>query len=156
MIATGVEMLYFDTSYLVRLYLRDAGFETVRALAAAHKIASCWHGQAEVLCALHRALREGRLNSESYAAQRRQFRGECSQRAVEWHPLESVLLSRLDQVLAGAPDTTYLRAGDAFHLACAAENGFTEVYSNDRHFLAAAPLFGLKGVNVIPDAPSSP
>jgi hypothetical protein len=33
--------------------------------------------------------------------------------------------------------------------SCAAEHGFIEVYSNDRHFLTTAPLFGLRGVNVI-------
>lgn len=81
---------YFDTSYLVRLYLRDHGFERVRELTApATAIASAWHAQAEIVAA-------------------------------------------------------------ALHLACAVENGFTEVHSNDRHFLAAAPLFGLRGVNVIP------
>ena len=45
-------MLYFDTSNLVRLYLDDAGCELVRELAAQNEIASCWHAQAEILCAL--------------------------------------------------------------------------------------------------------
>jgi len=56
----------------------------------------------------------------------------------------------MESVLAAAPVTTKIRAADALHLACAAEHGFSEVYSNDRLFLAAAPLFGLIGVNVIP------
>jgi predicted nucleic acid-binding protein len=59
-------------------------------------------------------------------------------------------MTRLEAVLDTAPATTNIRAADALHLACAAEHGFTEVHSNDRLFLAAAPLFGLKGVNVIP------
>jgi len=56
----------------------------------------------------------------------------------------------VETVFASAPSTTYLRAADALYLATAAEHGFTEIYSNDKHLLAAAPLFGLVGVNAIP------
>ena len=59
------------------------------------------------------------------------------------------ILDRVERVFTTAPASTYLRAADALHLATAAEHGFTEIHSNDKHLLAAASLFGLQGVNVI-------
>jgi predicted nucleic acid-binding protein len=38
-----------------------------------------------------------------------------------------------------------LRAGDAIHIVSAVEAGFNEIWTNDRHLLAAAAHFGLKG-----------
>lgn len=143
-------VVYFDTSYLVRLYLEDAGYEWVREWASRHAIASSWHARAEVFCALHRGRREGRLNSEQYYAQLDQFRKDVAAGAFRWLPLGNAILTRLDRALSSAPASTFLRAAEALHLSSAAENGFTEIYSNDRHFLAAAPLFGLSGVNLIP------
>jgi predicted nucleic acid-binding protein len=38
-----------------------------------------------------------------------------------------------------------LRAGDAIHTATALETGETEIWTNDRHLLAAVAHFGLAG-----------
>jgi predicted nucleic acid-binding protein len=142
-------MIFFDTTYLVRLYLDEKGFDAVRALALRAPIASSWHAQAELLCTFHRAFREGRLDAAGYQALRRQFSRDQAASIFTWLPLAEATLNRLDRSLAKTPPGTFLRAADALHLACAAEHGFTEVYSNDHHFLAAAAHFGLKSRNVI-------
>jgi predicted nucleic acid-binding protein len=38
-----------------------------------------------------------------------------------------------------------LRAGDAIHIATALEVGEPEIWTNDRHLLAAAAHFGIVG-----------
>jgi predicted nucleic acid-binding protein len=53
----------------------------------------------------------------------------------------------VSQTFQALPLNIFLRTGDAIHLATAAEAGFKEIYSNDRHLLAAASLFKLKGIN---------
>lgn len=141
---------YFDTSYLVRLYLRDHGFEAVRELAgSAASIASAWHAQAEITAALHRSYREGRLQHGAYLHALEQFTTESNDGLFVWLPLTDPVQQRVERFFQSAPDTVFLRAADALHLACAVEHGYSEVHSHDRHFLAAAPLFGIRGTNVI-------
>lgn len=147
-------MIFFDTTYLVRLYLDENGSKSIRSLAETVPVASSWHAQAELLCTFHRAYREGRLDEEAYQAQRNQFASDQLAAVFRWLPVTESTLDLLDTVLAGASATFFLRAADALHLACAAEHGFKEVYSNDRHFLSAARLFGLRGINLI-EAPST-
>ncbi len=144
-------MIFLDTSYLVRLYLEEHGSDVVRQLAAQEDVASSWHAQPELLCTLHRAFREERLTRHGYQVQLAQFVADEESGAFTWLPLGDATLSRLRSTLADLGAATFLRAADALHLACAAEHGFKEVYSNDRHFLAAAPLFGLRGINLIAD-----
>lgn len=151
----AADVPYFDTSYLVRLYLRDHGFEAVRERAgSAASIASAWHAQAEITAALHRSFREGRLQQNVYLRALDQFVSESNDGLFVWLPLTDPVQQRVERFFQNAPANVFLRAADALHLACAAEHGYGEVHSHDRHFLAAAPLFGLRGVNVIgPEAP---
>ena len=44
-----------------------------------------------------------------------------------------------------APADVPLRAGDAIHAATALETGETEIWTSDRHLLAAVAHFGLAG-----------
>jgi beta-galactosidase len=53
------------------------------------------------------------------------------------------VFERIESLMHKAPKEAFLRAADALHLACAAIHGFEEVYSNARHFLAAAALGGV-------------
>ncbi len=145
-----VDHPFFDTSYLVRLYLEDAGFEEVRALAETGQgIAAAWHAHSEVVAALHRAFRERRMEHRAFQAAVDQFMADSQTGLFEWLALTAGVRKRVEQIFRKAPVSVFLRAADALHLACASEHGIQDVYSNDRHFLAAAPLFGLRGNNVI-------
>jgi predicted nucleic acid-binding protein len=142
-------MLYFDTSYLVRLYTKDVGWEKVRILARSDHLACCIHGQAETVAAFHRKFREGVINHMELTILLAEFEKDSSAAAYRWLPLSSVVISRVATTFAKLPSSVSLRAADAIHLASAAESGFAKAYSNDLRFLAGAAHFGLSGENVI-------
>jgi predicted nucleic acid-binding protein len=141
-------VIYFDTSYLVRLYYQEPGAAAVRALAATDHIACAAHGQAEMIAAFHRKLREGAIGAVSYAALIGQVQTHIEAGAFQWIQQSDDILARIRKVYEKLPATVFLRAADAVHLATAADSGFREVYSNDAQLLAAAKHFGLKGKNV--------
>jgi len=130
----------------------EPGHEAVKELLlqANQPVAVAWHGRAEIASVLLRKRREGADTPEHLSSLAKQFHDDCQQSLIRFLPLTEAVMTRLESVLASAPATSNIRAADALHLACASEHGFTEVHSNDRLFLAAAPLFGLMGVNVIP------
>lgn len=142
-------MIFCDTSYLVRLYLEDAGWEAVRELCASDDVAACELALAEIPSALHSACREGRVEPEAFSELLAQFRTDCEAGAFYWQALTPELYLRLQEDYASLPTHCFLRAADALHLACARAHGYASVYSNDLHFLTAAQHFGLRGINII-------
>lgn len=146
-------MIYLDTSYLVRLYWEEPGYEAVRELAASDHICCAQHGEAELVAAFHRKLRESALPLRSYRAVLAQFESDRAADAFRWLPASPAVLEKLRAVYAVLPRAVFLRGADALHLATASVNGLKSVYSHDRHFLAAAEHFGLRGVNVVKVSP---
>jgi predicted nucleic acid-binding protein len=142
-------VIYFDTSYLVRLYYDDHGADKVRALATSDNIACAAHAKAEMIAAFHRKLREGAIAQASYAALLGQVRVHEKAGAFQWLSAGPDIYLRISEIYAELPATIFLRAADALHLATAAHFGFRYVYSNDARLLAAATYFGVEGKNSI-------
>jgi predicted nucleic acid-binding protein len=142
-------MIYFDSCYLVKLYLMEPDSARVRARAeASDGLACCATGRGEVVATFHRHFREKRL-------MRREFRQLAAQVEVDleaglWTalPVTSSLIEAQARRMAALPAEVFLRAADALHLACAADAGLREIYSSDRHLAAAAPYFGLRPVRL--------
>lgn len=146
-------MIYFDTAYLLKCYVKEPGWAEVRELAQRHEGVACSsYGKLEIHAALHRKLREREITKIQLETIFRQFDLDESQRLWNWLSLtESVLASVLSE-LRNLPGHLFVRTADALHLVTAKDNHFREIYSNDTHLLAAARYFGIEGKNVIAGA----
>ncbi|MCC5805447.1 MAG: type II toxin-antitoxin system VapC family toxin [Opitutales bacterium] len=145
---------YFDSAYIAKLYLSESGSEAVRELAANLKaIACCAHGRVEVAYVFHRKLREGAIDREGLQARMDQLRLDTLRGFLRWLPMDNAIFEAAADRVRDLKADVWLRAADALHLACARENGFETIFSNDRHLLAAASHFGVKASDVIPASP---
>lgn len=142
-------MTYFDSCYLAKLYLLEPDSPRVRSHATAvGEITCCAIGWTEVISTFHRHLRDGRLTQ-------RQFRLLSEQVALDlrnglWKPIPVTIaiLEAQARRMVALPGTVFLRSADALHLTCAAEAGLAEIFSSDRHLIAAAAHFGLRAVTL--------
>lgn len=142
-------MIYFDACYVAKWYLSEPDSAQVRQAAiAAGCVGSCHLARAEFASILHRQLREGALTPTEVTQLMAQF--DLDVQAGQWalFPLSDKLVHDATAAIQSLPATLLIRAGDALHLACAVEHGFKEIYSSDRHMIAAASHFGLNAIKL--------
>jgi predicted nucleic acid-binding protein len=143
-------VIYLDTSYLVKVYGDEPGADAVLAwLEGKSELVCAAHGRLELFSAFKRHQREGRLSASRLNMLIKQLAQDESSQLLHWLPLSPELIVTACAKVAALPPAVFLRAADALHLACAKDAGLKEIHSHDRHLLAAAPHFGLKGIDVI-------
>ncbi len=141
--------LYFDSAYIAKCYVNEPDSSSVRKLGfrAGGLYSSVW-SRAELACVFHRHVRERTLTQEEAAELHGVFLKDVRNGVWILLPLSDHLLFQVESRIGGLPPSLYLRAGDAIHLVTAQEAGFSEIWSSDRHLLAATRHFGLTAKSV--------
>jgi len=139
-------MLYLDSSALVKVYAIESGHEEVEALLKEHAgfLLTSIVAYAEVLSALSRAHRSGRMTDGEYAASKSRFR-------QNWK--EILVIQLREDVLTDAErliDSYGLRGFDAVHLCSAMwlDELRLSFACFDQRLRAAATA---EGLTVVPD-----
>lgn len=141
-------MSYFDSAFIAKFYLDEPESDAIRALAAGLGRVHCVaYGRIEVASVFHRKLREGAFTERVQREVAAQFADDCAAGVWTWLSVTEALVEEAVRSMTTLPRRVYLRSADALHLACAREHGFKEIYSNDRHVIAAAPHYGLKPIS---------
>ena len=138
--------MYLDAAYIAKFYLNEFDSHRVRAVVgdATTLVSSKW-SVPEAACAFHRHLREGHFTSMHFQAILEGFLDHVETGFWTLLPVSDSVIRRMTTLMSALPASIFLRAGDAIQLATALDAGEAEIWTNDRHMLAAAPHFGLVG-----------
>jgi predicted nucleic acid-binding protein len=141
--------MYLDSAYIAKFYVNEPDAPAVRKLLreASHVCSSSW-AMAEVTSVFQRHTRERSLTLAQGHELMEIFRGHLERDLWNLIPVTDALLRRTATLIRGLPRNVPIRAGDAVHLATALEVGEPEIWTNDRHLLAAATHFGIVGRSV--------
>lgn len=141
--------MYLDTSYIAKFYLNEPESSRVRELVRKADIvhSSLW-AMGEFYAVLHRQVREGAVVPDVARDLASRFLAHVEAGLWCLMPVHEALLRRTGTLLVSAPRDLFIRTADAVHLVTAQEIGECDVWTSDRHMLAAASYFGLTGKSV--------
>jgi predicted nucleic acid-binding protein len=141
--------VYFDTAYIAKFYFNEPDSARVRELIRSTDVisSSAW-ALAEFHGVVHRRLGDAVCTRSQARDLSARFSAHVEAGLWKLIPLTEGLLRTTSKLMISAPDDIFIRTGDAIHLATAALTGEHEIWTNDRHMLAAAAHFGLSGRSV--------
>lgn len=143
-------MVYFDTAYIVKCYIKEPGWKEVRALAKQCVRPACSiFGRMEIHGAFHRHLREKNITRKQYDTVIAQFELDETKHLWKWLPVSEAVMETATAVYKRLPPDIFLRTADALHLATAAVNAARTCYSNDARLLKAGEYFNVIAENVL-------
>lgn len=138
--------LYLDTAYVAKCYLNEPDASRVRSLVRGKPgLTSSALCTSELACILHRHVHDGELTRAQASRLRRMYDDDVEGGVWTLLPVTGVILDEVARRVAALHVSVYIRSADAIHLTSAADAGFREVWTSDRHMLAAAKAFGLVG-----------
>jgi predicted nucleic acid-binding protein len=141
--------VYVDTAYIAKYYLNEPESVAVRGLiGSADMVYSSVWALPELHCVFHRHLREGAITARAARDLARLFLNHVDEGLWNLLPAGEQLLRRAGAIVISGSQGIFLRTADAVHLTTAKDLGEGEVWTNDRHMLAAASHFGLMGRSV--------
>ncbi len=142
--------VYWDSALVAKFYLNEPGRNEVRALArSAGVVVTSALAIAEVSAAFHRKLREVAISRDVFRALQGQFHHDAERGLWRMVGVTEALLQEVQVLFAHLHADIYLRSLDAVHLVTARGEGFTKLYTNDRHLLKACSRLGVEGINPV-------
>lgn len=136
-------MLYFDTSFVTPIVRREATTAKIERFVqqqAVGEVATSQWTRVEFTSLIAREVRMGRLDPDAALDADAEFEAMVADTFVVISPSPQDFV-RARQYLQRFE--TGLRAGDALHLAVAANRGMDAIYSLDKGLLKAGRLLGL-------------
>lgn len=141
--------MYLDTCYVAKFYWNEPGSLELRELirSAGNIRSSAW-ALAEFHALLHQRVSEGVASAAEVGDLASRFSAHVHDGLWTLIPVTEASLRRTGILMISAPPEIFLRTADAVHLATAQEAGERDVWTKNRHMLAAAPYLGLTGRSV--------
>ena len=142
-------MIFCDTSTVAKIYVPETESKAVRErLEAEERVHVSELVRPELMAVFHRRLREGKWTRSDFSAAVRQFSADDLGGFWTWLPLDATITEAAAKMYLTLPDSVFLRTADCLHLVTALHHNFPEVFTHDKHQVAAAAALGVTTVSI--------